>query len=99
MAKGYWVAAYHTISDRDKLVAYGKLAVPAIEAAGGRLLARGGQVTGREDGIGFAERTTIWEFDSYEHALKAYDTEAYRRALDVLEGAVVRDFRIVEGLD
>jgi len=44
MAKGYWISAYREIHDPEKLAAYGKLAVPAIVASGGRLLARGGQV-------------------------------------------------------
>ena len=29
MAKGYWVSAYRTISDPEKLAAYNKLAGPA----------------------------------------------------------------------
>ena len=41
MAKGYWIAFYREVSDPAKLAAYGKLAVPAIEAGGGRFLARG----------------------------------------------------------
>lgn len=34
MAKGYWVGAYRSVSDPEKLVAHGALAKPAIEAAG-----------------------------------------------------------------
>ena len=41
MAKAYWVATYRSISDPDKLAAYAKLAGPAIQAAGGKFLARG----------------------------------------------------------
>jgi uncharacterized protein (DUF1330 family) len=36
MAKGYWVTAYQSVSDPEKLAEYGKLAGPAIQAAGGR---------------------------------------------------------------
>ena len=41
MAKAYWIAFYHSISDTDAMAAYAKLAGPAIQAAGGRFLARG----------------------------------------------------------
>ncbi|MUH43924.1 MAG: DUF1330 domain-containing protein, partial [Actinobacteria bacterium] len=35
MAKGYWVSAYRSISDPEKLAAYAKLAGPAITGGGG----------------------------------------------------------------
>ena len=41
MAKAYWIAFYHSIKNPDALAAYAKLAVPAIQAAGGKFLARG----------------------------------------------------------
>ncbi len=41
MAKAYFISFYRKISDPDKLAAYAKLAGPAVEAAGGRFLARG----------------------------------------------------------
>lgn len=41
MPKGYWVSAYRTISDPERPAAYNKLAGPAVEAGGGRILARG----------------------------------------------------------
>jgi uncharacterized protein (DUF1330 family) len=44
MAKGYWMSAYRAISDPEKLAAYAKLAGAAVEALGGRLLARGGTI-------------------------------------------------------
>ena len=42
MAKGYWVSVYPAISDPERLTAYNKLARPAVQAGGGRLLSRGG---------------------------------------------------------
>lgn len=44
MAKGYWVSCYRSITNPDALAAYAKLAGPAIEAGGGKFLARGGRV-------------------------------------------------------
>ena len=58
---------------------------------------RGGQVIPKDDGI--SERTVIVEFDSLDAAIVAYESDAYQRALEKLKGGVVRDFRIVEGVD
>ena len=41
MAKAYWITTYRSISNPEALAAYAKLAGPAIQAAGGRFLARG----------------------------------------------------------
>lgn len=41
MAKGYWLAAYRSISDQNALQEYAKLAGPAVTANGGRFLVRG----------------------------------------------------------
>ncbi len=90
MPKAYWISAYRSISDSDKLAAYSKLAGPAVLAAGGRMLAQ-------EDGV--SQRSVIVEFDSFEQAVAAYESLAYREALAVLAGGVSRDFRIIEGVD
>lgn len=97
MAKGYWVSAYRTISDPEKLTAYNRLAGPAVQAGGGRLLSRGARVVAHDAGI--AEHTVLIEFDSFEQALAAYESDAYQEALAALSDGVERDFRIVEGLD
>ena len=41
MAKAYWIATYRAIHDPAAFTAYAKLAGPALQAAGGRFLARG----------------------------------------------------------
>jgi uncharacterized protein (DUF1330 family) len=97
MAKGYWVVAYQSISDPDKLAGYGKLAGAAIAEAGGRFLARGGQVIAHE--AGRQERTVIVEFPSYDVAVATYNSPNYQQALEALGDAAVRDLRITEGLD
>ncbi|MFM9372950.1 DUF1330 domain-containing protein [Streptomyces sp. Da 82-17] len=98
MPKGYWVSSYRTISDPEKLAAYDKLAGPAVEAAGGRLLAaRDSRVVAHDAGI--AERTILIEFDSFEQAVAARESAAYQEALAALSDGVERDFRIVEGTD
>jgi len=40
MAKAYWINAFLVVRDTEKLAAYAALAGPAMEAAGGRFLAR-----------------------------------------------------------
>jgi uncharacterized protein (DUF1330 family) len=97
MAKGYWIGAYRSVRDAEKLAAYGTIAKPALEAAGGRFLARGGEVTPFEAGL--AERTVLIEFPSHEAAVAAYRSPEYQRALEVFDGAAERDIRIVAGLD
>ena len=47
---------------------------------------------------GLKERTVLIEFDSAEKAIAAYDTPAYQAALKILQGAVEREIRIVEGV-
>jgi uncharacterized protein (DUF1330 family) len=37
MKKGYWVVAYRSVLDESALKEYGKLAIPAIEAGGGKV--------------------------------------------------------------
>ena len=97
MAKGYWVSVYRTIADPERLAAYDRLAGPAVRAAGGRLLSRGSRVVAHDAGI--AERTVLIEFDSFEQAIAAHESEAYQEALVALSDGVERDFRIIEGSD
>jgi uncharacterized protein (DUF1330 family) len=97
MPKGYWVSAYHSISDPEKLAAYNELARQAVQAFGGRTIVRGGRVVAHDAGI--AERTVVVEFDSFEQAVAAHESPAYQEALVALADGVERDFRIVEGID
>jgi uncharacterized protein (DUF1330 family) len=96
MAKAYWVSFYHSVSNPAALAEYAKIAGPALQAAGGRVLARGEPAKTYEAGV--KQRVVILEFDSVEQAIAAHDSEGYKRALNVLEGAVVREIRIVEGV-
>ncbi|MCP9950938.1 DUF1330 domain-containing protein [Actinomadura madurae] len=101
MAKGYWVSVYPANSDSERLAAYDKLAGPAVQAGGGRNLAllpsRGGRVVAHE--AGNTQRVVLIEFDSFEQAVAAYESEAYQKALVALPDGFERDFRIIEGID
>lgn len=96
MAKAYWICFYRSISDPDALAAYAKLAAPAIQAAGGRFLVRGGVAKTYEAGLN--QRTVVIEFDSLDKALAAHDSEGYQIALKALNNGAERDMRVVEGL-
>ena len=96
MAKAYWIATYHSISNPDALAEYAKLAGPAIAAGGGRFLARGTAAAAYEKGT--KQRVVLIEFDSVEKAVAVHDGAGYQAAMKVLGKACERDLRIVEGL-
>ena len=95
MAKGYWIACYRSIKSPAALAEYAKLAGPAIQAGGGRFLARGTPAKTYEAGL--EQRVVIIEFDSVQQAVAAHDGAGYQAALKALGGAAERDMRIVEG--
>jgi uncharacterized protein (DUF1330 family) len=95
MGKGYIVVTYRKINDRAKWEAYAKLAVPAVQKAGGRFLVRA--LPTRVHELGMKERVVIVEFDNVHKALAAHDTPGYQEALKALGDGAERDFRIVEG--
>lgn len=97
MAKAYWVAMYHSVKNPDALAEYAKLGGPAIQAAGGRFLARGMPFMTYDAGLN--QRTVVIEFDSVAAATAAHDSPAYQEALKALGDAVVRDIRIVEAAE
>ena len=68
-----------------------------MDAAGGKCVAIAGRVEARENGI--AGRTVLIEFESYEAAVAAYDSEAYQEALRALDGGADRDIRLFEGVE
>jgi len=98
MKKGYWVVAYRSVSDESALKEYGKLAIAAIQAFGGKALIRTADAIEPHES-GLKQRAVVMEFESFEKAKAAYHSEAYRAALKVLGSAADRDFRIVEGVD
>jgi uncharacterized protein (DUF1330 family) len=96
MAKAYWITTYRSITKPDALAEYGKLAGPAIQAGGGRFLARGTPAVVYESGV--SERTIVIEFDSVQQAISTHDSAAYQEALRALGGGADRDIRIVEAM-
>jgi len=98
MKKGYWVVTYRSISDEQQLKEYGKVAGPAIQAAGGKALVRTFEgIEAHESGL--PQRVVLIEFDSFAKASAAYNSEAYAQAVRILGSAADRDVRIVEGVE
>ena len=97
MAKAYWVSVYSAIHDESKLAAYAKLAGPAVEAGGGKPLARGNAAKAYEAGV--LQRVVLIEFPSLEAAIATHDGPGYQAALKELGDGVTRDLRVVEGLE
>lgn len=95
MPKGYWITFYRSVSDPAALSEYAKLAAPAIQAFGGRFLARGNPAKTFESGLN--QRSIVIEFESVEKAIAAYESSSYQAAFRVLKGHAERDLRIVEG--
>jgi len=77
MARGYWITSYRSISDPSRLVAYAKLAGPAILANGGRFIARGDAIKAHEEGI--VQRVTVTEFDTVAEAVAPHDAKLIKR--------------------
>jgi uncharacterized protein (DUF1330 family) len=97
MAKAYWVATYRSVSNQDAMAAYAKLAAPAIQAGGGKFLARGNPAKAYENGL--MQRVVLIEFPSVDAAVAAHDSAAYQAALKELSNGADREIRIVEGLE
>jgi uncharacterized protein (DUF1330 family) len=96
MAKAYLVVTYRSIKDQQKWSAYAKLAVPAMQKAGGRFIVRGMPAKTYEKGMN--ERVVIVEFDSLQKATAAHDSAEYQEALRALGNGAERDMRLVEGV-
>jgi len=81
------------VRDEATLANYAKVAGPAIEAHGGRFLARGNPVKTHEAGLN--QRLVIIEFESAKKAIEAYESPEYQAALAILGNSAERDVRII----
>jgi uncharacterized protein (DUF1330 family) len=85
------------VPDPAQLAAYREAAPAAVEAAGGRYIARGGALTVLE-GDWDPDRVTIVEFPDVEAAKAFYDSELYRAARELRKDAPPFKMVVVEGL-
>jgi uncharacterized protein (DUF1330 family) len=96
MPKAYWISTYRSISDPTAVAEYARLAGPALQASGGRFLARGMPAQVYEAAVN--QRAVLIEFDSVAQAIAAHDSAEYQAALDALGDGAERDIRIVEAV-
>lgn len=90
----YWIA-HVTVHDDEAYAEYKVRAAKAVEAHGGRFVARGGryrQMEGREH-----PWNTVAVFPSFDAAIACYQSPEYQAALAFAKGAAERDLVIVEG--
>ncbi len=96
MAKGYIIASVN-VTDPAKYEGYKVLSGPAMAAAGGRFIARGGQKEVLE-GVWAHPRVVVIEFDSFAQAKAAYDSPDYLKARDARAGAADFNMVVIEGV-
>ena len=92
MPKAYVIVFYRSPPEAS-FPECGELAIPAVHAGGGRILARG--LPSKTYEAGMNERVTLIEFDSLEQAIATREGGAYLAAFAKL-GNVVRDVRVIE---
>ncbi|RZT88181.1 uncharacterized protein (DUF1330 family) [Pseudonocardia sediminis] len=89
----HFLSIYRAVHDADKVAAYRELGGPALQAEGGRFVARATASAVFEAGL--RDRVVIIEFDDVEAAEAAYASAGYRKALDAFDNGAERDIRIV----
>ena len=95
--KGYWIALYKKISNKENLKSYSTKVTPIIKSFGGKPLVRGGEYQHLE-GEDFS-RTVIWEFPSCEQAIKCHNSKEYQEGWALAKDTTDRNLQIVEGFN
>ena len=95
------MAAYVVVdverTDLERAARYAELSGPSVERHGGRFLARGGALRILE-GDWQPERLVVIEFESAEAAQAWYDSDDYRAACEVRQGAGNWRMVVVDGV-
>ena len=95
------MAAYVVVdverTDLERAARYSELSGPSVERHGGRFLARGGAIRVLE-GAWQPERLVVIEFESAEAAQAWYDSDDYRAACTVRQGAGTWLIVVVDGV-
>lgn len=96
MPKAFWIA-HVKVTDEAAYAEYAKRAPAAIEAHGGKFLARGGNyeiLEGTE-----RARHVVAQFPSLQAAHDCYYSDAYQEAVKFAKTASERDLMIVEAIE
>jgi uncharacterized protein (DUF1330 family) len=95
--KGYWIALYKKIDNKDNLKDYAAKVTPIIKSFGGKPLVRGGVYECLE-GEDFP-RTVIWEFQNYESAIKCHNSKEYQEGWGLAKNTTDRNLQIIQGFN
>ncbi|KAJ1453243.1 hypothetical protein M885DRAFT_619310 [Pelagophyceae sp. CCMP2097] len=92
----YWIVRVD-VHDADSYARYAALAGPAVKAAGGEFLVRGGEATSKEGAA--RARNVVVRWPDMAAAEACYTSAPYRAALaHGVFPAATRDFLIVDGV-
>ena len=95
--KAYWIAKFKKINNYDRLKKYSEKVIPVIKKFGGKPLVRGGKFkTFSSDNF---LKIVIWEFPSFEKAIKCHECEEYQDGWKLAENSTDRSLQIVEGFN
>ena len=97
MKKGYWISLYLKVNNQENLKKYAETVTPIIKGYGGKALVRGRDHQ-TFDGDNFV-RTVVWEFPSYEQALKCHKSKEYQAGWSLASETTTRHMQIVEGFN
>ena len=97
MIKGYWIALYKKVGNKDNLKDYAAKVTPIIKSFGGKPLVRGGEYECLE-GEDFP-RTVIWEFPNYESAIKCHNSKEYQEGWALAKSTTDRNLQIIQGFN
>jgi uncharacterized protein (DUF1330 family) len=92
-----YVIAQTDIHDPERYKHYTDAAPATIEEAGGRFVARGGELAVFE-GDWNPSRLVVLEFEDLDAARRWYESESYRAAKELREGAATMRMVAVQGL-
>ena len=95
--RGYWIALYKKIHNTENLKNYSDNVTSIIKSYGGKPLVRGGEYLCLE-GEDFS-RTVIWEFPSYEAAIKCHESNEYQEGWALAKDTTIRNLQIIQGFN
>ena len=95
--KGYWIALYKKITNKDNLKDYSTKVTPVIKSFGGKPLVRGGEYQCLE-GENFL-RTVIWEFPSFKAAIECHESKEYQEGWALAKDTTERNLQIIQGFN
>jgi uncharacterized protein (DUF1330 family) len=93
--KAYWITLYKSIDNLENLKKYSEKVTEILQSYGAKPIVRGGKFQTLE-GEKYP-RTVIWEFPSYEQAIKCHDSKEYQEGWALAKDTTKRNLQIVEG--